>query len=162
MFRNRIIKAAALPIIVAMSGMASQQTAAQVASDALYACFPNDGGRVRIVNSLADCRDTETAVSWNVQGPEGPQGPTGPQGPAGATGPQGPQGPAGAEGPPGPTGAAGPQGPAGAEGAPGATGAELARFLVSRLATPLSGVNGGGWPKSAGPDSVNMTASDGE
>jgi flagellar basal body rod protein FlgC len=41
---------------------------------------------VRIVPSMSDCRSTETAVSWNVQGPQGEQGPQGPTGPAGPPG----------------------------------------------------------------------------
>lgn len=65
------------------------------AADTLFACFPNDGGRVRIVGSLAECTASEEGVSWNVQGPEGPQGPAGPAGPTGMTGATGPAGPQG-------------------------------------------------------------------
>ena len=72
------------------------------ADETLYACFPNDGGRVRIVGSTSDCRNTETAISWNVRGPQGEQGPEGPEGPQGDIGPIGPIGPRGPAGDPGP------------------------------------------------------------
>lgn len=44
------------------------------------------------------CKQSQTRVSWNQQGPQGVQGrqgQAGPQGPAGLQGPAGPQGPAG-------------------------------------------------------------------
>ena len=80
------------------------------AADTLFACFPNDGGRVRIVDSLAECTTSETGITWNIQGPEGPAGPEGPTGPTGMTGPAGPAGPPGSAGPAGPPGPPGPPG----------------------------------------------------
>jgi hypothetical protein len=81
----------------------------------IQACVKKDGA-VRIVSDPSQCNSNETAMSWNVQGP---QGIAGPQGVAGPSGPVGPQGPAGAQGPAGPTGAQGPKGDTGPQGAPG-------------------------------------------
>jgi hypothetical protein len=71
--------ASALFTLVAIS--ISQPTLAQV----IDACVKKDGA-IRIVGSSADCRSNESAISWNVTGPEGPQGPVGEQGPVGDQG----------------------------------------------------------------------------
>jgi hypothetical protein len=121
---------------------------AAVAEDAVYACFPNDSGRVRIVSSLEECKDTEQSVELNVQGKDGTScsvtdaeggalvtcedgtnqfiadGAPGPQGPAGAVGPDGPQGPPGEQGPKGPEGPPGEQGLTGPVGPEGPRGPE--------------------------------------
>jgi len=34
------------------------------AADTLYACFPNDGGRVRIVDAATPCNGNEARISW--------------------------------------------------------------------------------------------------
>jgi hypothetical protein len=97
--------------------LASSDTAAAV----IHACQTKDG-QLRIVSSAADCRRTERAIFWNVEGPQGPAGPqgaAGPQGPQGDTGLAGPEGP---EGPEGPTGSPGPAGSQGLAGPPGPTG----------------------------------------
>jgi hypothetical protein len=69
------------------------------------------GGRLRVVDSTADCTRLEQALTWNQAGQPGPTGPAGPEGSPG------PAGPAGQVGPPGPQG---PEGPAGPQGLPGA------------------------------------------
>lgn len=51
---------------------------------------------MRIVSSGADCRPTESVVSWDKEGPIGPAGPEGPEGPQGLPGATGPEGPPGA------------------------------------------------------------------
>jgi len=82
----------------------------------IQACYNDTNGNLRLVNSPSDCRNHETAISWNIAGapgPAGPQGPPGPQGPAGPQGPVGSQGPQGAQGPQGIPGPQGPTGPAG-------------------------------------------------
>ena len=98
----------------------------------ITACRHNNSGALRVVDSAAACRNQETALTWNQQGPQGPAGPqgvpgpVGPQGPQGLAGPAGPQGPAGADGADGVDGAPGAPGPAGADGVggdPGAPGA---------------------------------------
>jgi hypothetical protein len=70
----------------------------EAADTTLFACFPNDTGKVRIVNSLAECKSSETGMSWNIQGPTGPQGPVGADGSTGMTGATGPAGPQGEPG----------------------------------------------------------------
>ena len=52
----------------------------------IHACYSNSKGDVRLVESAADCKNSETAITWNQTGPQGTQGPQGqigPQGPAG-------------------------------------------------------------------------------
>lgn len=53
----------------------------------IHACYNNTTGNLRRTYSPRDCRNHETAISWNITGPQGPAGPQGP------TGPQGPPGP---------------------------------------------------------------------
>jgi type VI protein secretion system component Hcp len=103
------------------------------ADGVIHGCYDNKGS-LRVIDPASDgCKNNETAIRWNQQGPAGPmglpgaagpQGAGGPQGPAGATGATGPagaQGPAGATGAPGPRGDQGPAGPAGPAGTgPGA------------------------------------------
>jgi hypothetical protein len=91
-------------------------------STVIIACYNKETGRARIVNSAAECRRDENAISWNIEGPAGPQGLQGPAGPPGPIGLQGPAGPAGAKGATGAPGPAGPQGLQGPAGAAGATG----------------------------------------
>lgn len=107
----------------------------------IHSCYLKSGGSVRVIDdSVTNCKNTETRLSWNQQGRQGLKGDTGPAGPAGdtgatgdtgpagpagdtgATGPAGDTGPAGPAGPTGDTGAAGPAGPAGPTGDTGATG----------------------------------------
>src|SRR5918995_921759 len=112
-----LLAAAATALLV------SGATPVQAQTTTVNACWPNDTGRVRFVASLAECKDNEMAVSWNVQGIQGPPGPVGPQGP---TGPQGPQGA---------TGATGPQGP---QGDPGLSGVEIVSVSVASTAASVS------------------------
>ena len=82
-------------------------------------------GNLRVVDDPTQCTRFETAVMWNVVGPQGPQGEPGPAGPQGEPGPQGPTGAAGPIGSQGPQGEVGPQGatgPAGPQGEPGPQG----------------------------------------
>ena len=92
-----------------------------------YGCIKANGGTLYNVNTSAElaCKNGDTPVSWNEDGPQGLQGPAGPQGeqgipgPAGADGATGPMGP---QGEPGPMGSAGPQGPQGVPGPQGMPG----------------------------------------
>ena len=72
-------------------------------SNELHACY-NNSGHLVIIDDPANCGNSETAISWNQEGPQGPQGPQGNSGPAGSTGPQGNQGSVGLAGPQGPSG----------------------------------------------------------
>jgi Lamin Tail Domain/Collagen triple helix repeat (20 copies) len=107
-------------------GAAAWRGSSETVGDVIHACRNKQTGLLRVVGDSGRCRNRESALAWNVQGPAGPAGPAGPNGPNGATGPAGPagpQGPAGAQGAagsPGPAGPQGPQGPAGPKGDPGA------------------------------------------
>jgi len=121
--------AVALAVIVPVVGAASWVWAGEDGSSAtIHACVDRKNGQVRIVAAGDGCRNSETALRWNAEGPPGPAGPQGPVGPAGqpgGPGPAGPQGQAGAAGSPGDTGPAGPSGdpgPAGPQGEPGPAG----------------------------------------
>ena len=37
-------------------------------------CYQTRTGQLRIVNDLAECRSSETPISWNIIGPQGPAG----------------------------------------------------------------------------------------
>ena len=60
------------------------------ASGVIHGCYSKSGGDLRVIdNSVTNCKSTETALNWNLQGPQGvqgPQGAQGPQGPAGTSG----------------------------------------------------------------------------
>lgn len=112
----------AVAVLGATNALASQQ------ANVIHACRNDGAGNVRIVNSGSECRNSETAVEWNREGPVGPQGPKGDTGPQGDPGMQGDTGRQGAPGPPGPAGQAGAdgapgqQGPQGLPGVPGPVG----------------------------------------
>lgn len=72
----------------------------------IHACYSRSGGTLRVIdNSVTNCKQGETSLSWNMQGAAGPSGPQGPTGPAGADGDDGAPGATGPQGPPGPAGA---------------------------------------------------------
>jgi hypothetical protein len=80
---------------------------------------------LRKVTAPSDCKKTEKALVWNVQGRTGDRGVAGPKGDPGLNGLPGPAGPAGVAGPVGPVGPIGPigaTGPRGERGAPGPAG----------------------------------------
>src|SRR6185295_5844508 len=85
-------------------------------------------GSLRRVASAKECEPKkETALFWNVLGPQGVQGvpgKTGPQGPPGSPGPAGPRGPRGEAGPPGPP-------------APTADALEARLSAIERASTPI-------------------------
>ena len=56
---------------------------------AINACVSSSGS-LRIVSDTTQCKRTETALAWNVMGPQGPKGDPGPKG---DTGPKGDPGP---------------------------------------------------------------------
>jgi hypothetical protein len=86
----------------------------------ISSCYAKTAGALRVIDaSSAQCKSTESSLSWNQTPPQGPQGAAGPQGPKGGQGDQGPQGVKGSTGDAGPAGPAGPQGPQGPPGNPG-------------------------------------------
>jgi Phage Tail Collar Domain/Collagen triple helix repeat (20 copies) len=119
-------------------------------STVIIACYNKETGRARIVNSAAECRRDENAISWNIEGPQGPAGAQGPVGPAGAMGLQGPAGPAGAKGATGAPGPAGPQGLQGATGPAGATG-PIGPAGAQGVAGPIGPAGPAGATGPAGP-----------
>ncbi len=88
-------------VLIAASGAAVAYAAD---SNTVYACVHSVNGNARVVGAAAfgakqaDCRQNETAVTWNIVGPQGPQGAQGQLGPAGPTGPAGPPGSPGVSG----------------------------------------------------------------
>lgn len=98
---------------------------ADVAAQVIHACVDRRSGELRIIDAGEQCRNRESSLEWNIQGPVGPPGPIGPRGLDGPTGPAGPPGAEGAMGPAGPIGPQGiegPAGPAGSQGSPGIAG----------------------------------------
>jgi collagen triple helix repeat protein len=78
-------------------------------NNVISGCYTKSGGTLSVIDpSTTSCKNGDTSLAWNVQGPTGPTGPQGLQGAQGPTGPQGIQGPTGATGPTGPAGPAGP------------------------------------------------------
>ncbi len=110
--------AIAVTAVVLAAGGASWAATRQAGSGVINACEDTSSRAL----SIAPCSTSQTALQWNVEGPQGPAGA------AGAQGPQGPQGPQGLQGP---QGTAGPQGPSGARG-------------VVALPTSNGGTGGGG------------------
>ena len=55
-------------------------------ADVINACKNNRNGALRVVDDVADCRTSETPLSWNTEGPQGEQGEPGTPGPPGPTG----------------------------------------------------------------------------
>jgi hypothetical protein len=76
----------------------------------LTACVKSATGDMRMVSDASQCKNGETATSWNVQGPAGPSGAKGDTGVTGLQGDTGPSGPKGDNGDPGAPGAKGDKG----------------------------------------------------
>lgn len=123
---------AALGAVVAMTALGVGNAFASHDTNTIHAC-KNPHGNLRMVGAPTDCTPNETAVEWNVEGPQGPvgdQGDPGPVGPAGAEGPPGP---------PGPEGPAGPQGPAGPAGSSGLASLDELGGLPCNVGDPAEG-----------------------
>ena len=108
--RKRLLVPLVLSVVVAATGIVVATI--PDGGGVIHACYSRSGGSLRIIdNSVTNCKQGETSLSWNVAGAPGPVGPAGP------TGPPGPAGADGADGAPGATGPQGPQGPQGPAGA---------------------------------------------
>jgi hypothetical protein len=91
MFTNNPITVTCLLLCLCAAALLAIVTAhAEPPLTPIQACYDDTNGGLRRVNSPADCKNHETAISWNIAGPAGPQGPAGAQGPAGPQGPPGP------------------------------------------------------------------------
>lgn len=100
-------------------------------------------GALRIVEGAEECRDSETALTWNERGPKGDPGVPGPKGEPGAPGADGLPGADGAPGPQGEPGAPGVKGDTGEPGATGAMGPQGPAGPSSRVVTNSASFRGG-------------------
>lgn len=85
--------------------------------EVIHACVEDKSGDLRIAGGPDECRTDkkESALTWNVRGPQGEPGPRGPVGPQGLPGRDGQDGADGQDGVPGPPGV---DGQDGADGEP--------------------------------------------
>jgi hypothetical protein len=77
---------AATAALLAMAGAAYAGVSALTAAEVITACTSDASGQIRIVAAASECRNQETAITWNTEGPPGPPGPPGAQGPPGPAG----------------------------------------------------------------------------
>jgi hypothetical protein len=106
-------------------------TAYAASTGIIHACVDKDG-QLRLLKATQSCKPKETALDWNISGPQGPKGDKGDQGPAGGPGLKGDVGPQGEPGAPGAKGDTGPQ------GSPG-----LSEYESVPVAQPIAAA--GGW-----------------
>jgi hypothetical protein len=117
--RGRRLAAVAVGLVLTLAG-GGAALATIPDGGTINACYATKSGAVRVIDaSSAQCKSTESPLSWNQTPPQGPMGAAGPQGTKGGPGDQGPQG---IKGLTGNAGAAGPAGPRGPEGPPGSPG----------------------------------------
>jgi Collagen triple helix repeat (20 copies) len=126
MTRTKTALASGLLVVFGLVGLAAAATTALTETtptdDVILACSDVTTGAMRRVASTIECKKTEKALTWNVQGRAGATGASGATGPKGATGLTGLDGLPGPAGIPGPAGPAGPAGPKGDRGAVGPAG----------------------------------------
>jgi hypothetical protein len=108
--------------MAALGGVAFATGAIPTRDGVVTACFGKETGMLRAVEDEADCRRSESVMTWNQKGDPGPQGERGPAGDPGPAGEPGPEGDAGPQGEPGAKGDAGPHGDPGPKGDPGPQG----------------------------------------
>jgi type VI secretion system secreted protein Hcp len=84
--RGKIIAIAAACVAIAAIG-ATYALAEGGSTNTLNACVKN--GQLRMLQDGGACKADETAIQWNVQGPQGVRGATGAQGAKGDQGPAG-------------------------------------------------------------------------
>jgi len=107
--KKRLLGPIVLCVVVAATGIVVATIPGT--GGVIHACYSRSGGTLRVIDdSVTNCKQGETSLSWNMKGEPGPTGP------AGATGPAGPAGAPGADGAPGVTGPQGVQGPEGPAG----------------------------------------------
>jgi hypothetical protein len=110
--RARRLAAVVIGLVLTLAG-AGAALATIPDGGTINACYTNGTGALRVIG--AQCKGSESPLTWNQTPPQGPKGATGPQGP---NGDQGDQGPTGTKGSTGDAGAAGPAGPQGPQGPP--------------------------------------------
>ena len=62
---------------LALASAAYAGLTAMTASEVITACKSEANGQIRLVDDAAQCRNLETAITWNTEGPPGPPGPPG-------------------------------------------------------------------------------------
>ena len=82
--RGKLIAVAVACVAIAAIG-ATYALAEGGSTSTLNACVKKDGS-LRLVQAAGACKADETAVQWNMQGPQGDRGATGAQGPKGDQG----------------------------------------------------------------------------
>jgi Collagen triple helix repeat (20 copies) len=162
--RGRRLAAVAFGLVLALVG-GGAALATIPDGGTINACYARAGGAVRVIDaSSAQCKSSESPLSWNQTPPQGPKGAAGPQGPNGGQGDQGPQGVKGLTGDSGSAGPPGPQGPQGPPGSPGYVKVSTDSYDVAwgehlplvASCPPGKKAVGGGW---VGNDNVSIDAS---
>ena len=92
---HRLTRKAIIVVIAVLGALVAGAIAYAAIPDAngvIRGCYQKNNGKLRVVSSADDCRNSERAIRWSQQGPRGPDGPQGRPGPPGPPGPQGPRG----------------------------------------------------------------------
>jgi type VI protein secretion system component Hcp len=89
---RRVARAATVSVVLSFVMFGSALVSAQ--SGVIRGCVGNDR-KISVIGPTDSCKNNESLVTWNA---EGPAGPTGPQGPIGPAGPEGPAGRDGRDG----------------------------------------------------------------
>lgn len=89
MLRRRALVLPAGVMAVLALGVGLAVASIPDAGGVIHACYKQNQGQTRLVESASECLPSETAITWSQTGPQGPPGPQGPQGPQGPPGPQG-------------------------------------------------------------------------
>lgn len=89
--KSRLIAAFGLGTLVATIAIGAVQFVSAASDATITACASKTTGVMRYITK-GSCKKTETALSWNQQGPQGLQGPQGVAGEKGAAGLQGAKG----------------------------------------------------------------------
>jgi uncharacterized protein YjbI with pentapeptide repeats len=97
MNKPNILVVAVVALVMGFIGASAGSVVSAHGGDAsrIHACLNPGNGTIYVVEAGQACGSNQTALDWNIQGPQGPQGIEGPQGPQGIQGPQGPAGPQG-------------------------------------------------------------------
>lgn len=96
----RLPFAIGITAILALSGGLVYATIPDSGTGVIHGCYNKATGQLKVIDAETgeSCKQAETSISWNQEGPQGATGPEGLQGPQGQQGAQGEPGPAGADG----------------------------------------------------------------
>jgi hypothetical protein len=84
-------KAGVLGLVCALAVTSIVRATIPDASGVIHGCYAKSGSAIYVIDAaVTTCKNGDTALAWNEQGPSGPVGPTGPTGATGPTGPIGP------------------------------------------------------------------------